>query len=159
MIHVRGNLKFIFWLELIQCSCSAAALSIFSSAPKMAFIGSALPSQTLLHEGMSNKCICTAAHTTGVKAAAAAAAAAAVLVASVGGAQPAEAALFHFRGERPTTIGLRSERYLALCPATPNCISSMGDVVRERIHYGTLNDFGPEHMRTFTGWDAAHSVL
>lgn len=45
---------------------------------------------------------------------------------------PAEsnAALFHFRGERPKTVGLRYGRYLNNCPPTPNCISSMANVVR-----------------------------
>lgn len=40
------------------------------------------------------------------------------------------AAIFHFRGERPKSVGLRYERYLDNCPPTPNCISSMANVVR-----------------------------
>ncbi len=39
-----------------------------------------------------------------------------------------DASLFHFRGERPNNIGLRSSRYLDSCPPTPNCISSFADV-------------------------------
>lgn len=39
------------------------------------------------------------------------------------------ASLFNFRGERPSNVGLRYERYLDNCPATPNCVSSMANVV------------------------------
>ncbi len=76
--------------------------------------------------------MCNAAHATGAKVAVAAAAVAAVLVASGGDAQHAEGARFPFTGERPTTIALRSERYFALCPTSPNYMPSMGGVVRER---------------------------
>lgn len=48
---------------------------------------------------------------------AAAAAGAAILALSVA---PADASLLHFSGKKPEFIGLRAERYLAGCPATPN---------------------------------------
>jgi len=70
-------------------------------------------------------------------AAAAAGVAAASVVAVVCGASgspgsevvpPAEASVFHFRGERPTKIlGLTADRYLSVCPSTPNCVSTSAD--------------------------------
>lgn len=41
----------------------------------------------------------------------------------------ADAAIFHFSGQRPQNIGVKYGRYLQGCPATPNCISSMEDPV------------------------------
>lgn len=41
---------------------------------------------------------------------------------------PANAAVFHFVGKRPANIGVNVERYLSLCPPTPNCISSQENV-------------------------------
>lgn len=60
------------------------------------------------------------------KTAAVLAAAAAVLLTPV---TDVHAAVFHFRAPRPSNIGLRYERYFDTCPPSPNCISSMGDVV------------------------------
>eukprot|EP00171_Calliarthron_tuberculosum_P012130 IDg12130t1 len=51
-----------------------------------------------------------------------------LLAATIKTTLPVEASVFNFGGERPTTIGLRSERYLSSCPTTPNCISSMDNV-------------------------------
>lgn len=36
---------------------------------------------------------------------------------------PAEAAIFHFSGTRPSNLGVKDGR-LASCPSTPNCVSS-----------------------------------
>lgn len=44
--------------------------------------------------------------------------------------QASSAGLFNFSGEKPSNVGLRSERYLDSCPASPNCISSMANAVR-----------------------------
>lgn len=41
---------------------------------------------------------------------------------------PAHAAIFHIRGERPSNLGLRYDRFLDGCPTTPNCISTASDV-------------------------------
>ncbi|CDF40773.1 unnamed protein product [Chondrus crispus] len=41
--------------------------------------------------------------------------------------QASSAGLFNFSGEKPSNVGLRSERYLDSCPASPNCISSMAN--------------------------------
>lgn len=99
----------------------------------MAFIGgAALPTSSLRkRSGLKKACSLMAVDPQTAKAAAAAAAAAAVLGASIAVANPARAApLFHFRGEKPASVGLVSERYLQACPPTPNCIGSMGDAVR-----------------------------
>lgn len=42
----------------------------------------------------------------------------------------ANASVLNFSGTQPSNIGLRSERYLDSCPPTPNCVSSMANVVR-----------------------------
>ncbi|CAN8067315.1 unnamed protein product [Agarophyton chilense] len=39
----------------------------------------------------------------------------------------ADAAIFHFRGQRPQNIGVQYGGYLQGCPSSPNCISSMED--------------------------------
>lgn len=44
--------------------------------------------------------------------------------------QASSAGLFNFSGEKPSNVGLRYERYLDSCPASPNCISSMANAVR-----------------------------
>ena len=62
--------------------------------------------------------------------AAAAALAAVAVAASPIASMPADAALFHIRGDRPADLGVKYERYLAMCPSTPNCISSSANVVR-----------------------------
>lgn len=46
----------------------------------------------------------------------------------------ADAALFHFSGQRPTNIGVQYGRYLQNCPTTPNCISSSANVVRYALY-------------------------
>lgn len=46
---------------------------------------------------------------------------------------PVDAAVFHFSGTRPANIGVTAERYLSLCPPTPNCISSQENVYDQ--HY------------------------
>lgn len=50
--------------------------------------------------------------------------------------QISEAGLFEFSGERPKNIGLRYERYLDNCPASPNCVSSMANVVGKTLYSG-----------------------
>ena len=58
----------------------------------------------------------------------------------------ADAAIFHIRGERPETLGVRYGRYLDNCPPTPNCISSSANVVRfPKIASGL-----PRHPSTHT---------
>eukprot|EP00181_Compsopogon_caeruleus_P004904 CAMPEP_0184682584 /NCGR_PEP_ID=MMETSP0312-20130426/7859_1 /TAXON_ID=31354 /ORGANISM="Compsopogon coeruleus, Strain SAG 36.94" /LENGTH=251 /DNA_ID=CAMNT_0027134347 /DNA_START=36 /DNA_END=791 /DNA_ORIENTATION=- len=38
--------------------------------------------------------------------------------------RPTDAAILHFRGERPTTLGVTANRYLGLCPNVQNCVST-----------------------------------
>lgn len=45
---------------------------------------------------------------------------------------PANAALFHFSGTRPTTLGVQNGK-LAPCPSTPNCISSQAPDIAHQI--------------------------
>jgi len=46
----------------------------------------------------------------------------------IGGATPADAAVFHFSGNKPPFLGPVAGRYLSACPTTPNCISTGSDV-------------------------------
>lgn len=41
----------------------------------------------------------------------------------------ANAAIFHFSGERPSNLGVQYGRYLNSCPPSPNCVSSSANVV------------------------------
>lgn len=68
----------------------------------------------------------------GLGARVAAAAAAATLALSPF-APAADASVFNFAAPRPRDVGVRSERYLAGCPETPNCICSQEDVYNS--HY------------------------
>ena len=45
---------------------------------------------------------------------------------------PANAALFHFSGTRPTTLGVQNGK-LAPCPSTPNCINSQAADIAHQI--------------------------
>jgi len=45
---------------------------------------------------------------------------------------PANAALFHFSGTRPTTLGVQNGK-LSPCPSTPNCISSQAADIAHQI--------------------------
>ena len=45
---------------------------------------------------------------------------------------PTNAALLHFSGTRPTTLGVQKGK-LAPCPSTPNCVSSQADDIAHQI--------------------------
>lgn len=47
----------------------------------------------------------------------------------------ADAAIFHFSGERPSNLGVQYGRYLNGCPPSPNCVSSSANVVCSTYHH------------------------
>lgn len=77
-----------------------------------------------------------------------AATAAAVAGAVLAAAPAVDASVFHFRAPRPANIGVRSERYLDNCPPTPNCVSSMANVVRCAALARALRGVGADFVRT-----------
>eukprot|EP00475_Leptophrys_vorax_P041819 TRINITY_DN78896_c0_g1_i1.p1 TRINITY_DN78896_c0_g1~~TRINITY_DN78896_c0_g1_i1.p1 ORF type:complete len:259 (-),score=4.00 TRINITY_DN78896_c0_g1_i1:248-946(-) len=57
------------------------------------------------------------------------------------------AALFHFSGTRPSYLGVkRSPQSLALCPSTPNCIST-SEEINDPGHYVPPWTYNPEEGR------------
>lgn len=97
---------------------------------EMAFVSIVPPSFRHAKLVKKNPVVCSASNQkpSSIRILGSTAALGAILAATLLHPSNVDAALFHFRAERPNNIGLRSSRYLDSCPPTPNCISSFADV-------------------------------